>query len=87
MRRFLIVLATAACCGGCYWSACVIERDPYGADLCEDESNFLLWEDTSEPGDPWYCSGEEHSFETCEGLGFTVHCGVFLIRPTEFCDQ
>jgi hypothetical protein len=86
MRRILLVLAMGTCCAGCWWSACVIGREPSGADLCEDETEWL-WDDGSEPGDPWYCSGAEHLGATCERLGFTVPCGRFFIRPAKYCDQ
>jgi hypothetical protein len=87
VRRIVLVLAMGAIFAGCWANACVVEREPSAADLCEDDVEFLLWDDGSEPGDAWYCSGWEHPGRTCAGLGFTVHCGRFLIRPGKLCDQ
>jgi len=86
MRPFAIVLAAAAlAASGCgIPGACVSgSASMYGGVQCRDVATSVdsEGEDVDDP-----CpDGELHDFQTCSGLGFTIDCGDYSVRPGTVC--
>jgi hypothetical protein len=88
MRRLILAAAVVLGTSGCWIDACVIEREPFAADLCRDVVT-TLWEDDEPPpdgfADPDACEGEWREFQSCDDLDFTEPCGRFVIKPGKEC--